>query len=828
MTTNNKLITRHLSLITIFQDIRFGLRILLKAPGFTCITVLILAVGIGANTAIFSCLHAFLFRPLPYNNPERLVWLQEKHATFGNMSTCFPNYLDWQKRNKTFEQMASFRDEGKNMTAGDSPNRVRERQVTASLFPMLGVKPIRGRLFQESDDCRDAVPTVILSYSFWKNQYEENPDIIGKTALLDGIPYTVIGVLPREFSFPFNESLCDIWTPIRLYDKYDWFLERGNHPGISTIAKLKPGITADQAQADIKSIALQLQQEYPAQNVGCTVEVTDYQTILTRHLKPSLWLLMAAVVFVLLIASANISNLLLARSSARMQEFAIRNALGASRFRIVRQVLCESLVLVFIGGACGLLFAVWGLELIIRAIPMGDFTDPKTFFQINSTVLWFSLIITAVTGILFGLFPAIQSSRVNLSEAMNDSNRSSTAGRKRNRFREALAISEIALALVLLVGAGLMIRSFYQYINADPGYNPRNAMLMSISLTEKDYPNEPQVTAFYKNILQQVKAIPGIQFASISSSPLGNWQSSFYAEGAPIPQDNSQTPYAEYNIASREHFEAMGIKLLQGRYFSEQDVQESKPVVIVDERFAKKWWPNENPVGKRLQAHTCRPEDKRDWLEIVGVTAHIKHYGVDNQSIESIYLPAEQWLKKDVRREMELIVRTKGEPMLLASAIRKEVSALDKNVPVSNVRTLTDINMNRSFMRRFTAILLSLFALTALFLAALGIYAVMAYSVIQRYHEIGIRMAMGANLYQILLMVMKKGLYMTLTGLFFGLIGSLLMSRVLSSMLYGIGSIDPFTYAAVSLLLILITLISTYLPARKAAKVDPMVALRWE
>lgn len=822
--TLRQLITRRLPLAAVFQDIRYGFRKLLGMPGFAFIAVATLAIGIGANTAIFSAINAFMLRPLPFDGANRLVWFQEKNEAFGEMSVAYANYRDWRDRNQTFEEIACYRNSSPNVTGGESPERIHVRQTTANLFSMLGAKPLFGRLYDKNDD-RPGVPkTVVLNYGYWQKRFGGEETAIGKTILFDGDPYTIIGVMPLNFCFPpFLSSQCDAWSPMGLLESDEWFLKRYNHTGCDAIGKLKEGLSIEQAQADLDAISAQLREAFPDANSGNRVVLFNYRERITDEIRPAMLLLMGAVLFVMLIVSANIGNLLLARSSARVQEFAVRNALGAGRMRIIRQVLCEGLILVLLGGTAGLLAAMWGLDLIVRIVPINTTSDPQQFFRIDGTVLAFSLIITLGSGLLFSLVPAFQASRVNLTEAMKDTSRSTSGGSKRKHFREFLIVSEISLALILLVGAGLMTRSFYRYMQADPGYDPHNVLLMDLSLSEKDYPEEKQAALFYDQLMQRISAIPGVRHASVASNVLGQWQSTYYAEGAPIPE-KGQTPHAEYNCVSPDHFEAMGIRLIEGRYFTQQDVDGSKPVAIVDERFVQTYWPGQSGVGKRLKIHSEGPNGDQPWREIVGVVGHIKHYGVDQSSRESLYLPFNQYPDRDVT----IVLRTAGDPLSFASLARNEISALNNQLPVARIRTLMNVVEERSFMRRFTTVLLGSFALAAVLLAVLGIYGVMSYSVSQRSHEIGIRMAMGAQVSDVLWLILKGGLMLTGIGVSIGLAGAFALNRFLASQLYGIGALDPVTYGAVSVVLSAIALSACYIPARKAAKTNPLETLRWE
>jgi putative ABC transport system permease protein len=808
---------------TIFNDIKYGCRMLTKKPGFTVIAVLTLALGIGSNIAIFSLVNTYLLRPFPYDDAERLVDFTEMHTTFGRMSIAYPNFLDWQRENKTFEEMACYRGGSYNLTGVDIPERIRNMQVSSNFLPMLGVSPVAGRLFEQADDRTEAEPTVIISQGFWQRRFEGKSEAIGQSLILDDEAYTVIGVLPSSFSFPpILGDPIDVWTPIGLMTQYEWFMRRYNHLGTGGIGKLKEGVTLSQARDDLIRVAAQLEKTYSS-NAGCSVVSSGFHERITGDIRPTLLVLMCAVVFVLLIVCVNIANLLLVRSTDRIQEFSIRSALGAGRLRIIRQLLCENLMLVILGGAFGIVVAKWGYHILCAQLPEFMRQNTETVFHIDVSLTLFILAVTLGSGLVFGLFPAWRSSKVNVSTTMRDSGRTTTAGLGHSRLRDILVVSEIALAFVLLVGAGLMLRSFIHYMQADPGYNPDSTLTVSVSLPDSRYPSDEQKYTFYEEFLGQVKSMPSVKHAGVTSNMLGGWQSVYYVEGASIPEPD-QSPYAELNRASPDFFKAMGVRLLEGRFFTEHDTSDAPPVVVADEKFARKWWPNESPVGKRVQIHNSRPDPNGTWYEVVGLVSHIKHYGVDRDSRESLYLSAYQRSFDNVT----LVVRTQGDPMQLVDPIRKAVLQLDPDLPVSSIQTLQAIVAERSLIRCLTTKVLGLFALTALLLSVLGIYGVIAYSVSKRTNEIGIRMAMGAGVGDILRLVVRHGGKLVLIGTGIGLAGTFAVTRLMSSFLFEVTARDPITFLLVIIMLGGASLLACYIPARRAAKIHPMEALRYE
>ncbi|MBN1505964.1 MAG: ABC transporter permease [Sedimentisphaerales bacterium] len=808
----------------LWQDVRHGLRMLMQSPGFTAVAVLSLALGIGANVTMFSFVNAYLLRPLPYDGGERLVDLTDTHATFGRMSVSYANYLDWRKQNQTFEQMACYRGARVTAKGADTPERLASIQVSAGLLPMLGVKAMLGRLFDDTDDRAGAERTVVLGHDLWQRRFGGAADAIGKTLVLDGDPYTIIGVLPSSFAFPpLRRAQPDLWTPIGLLEQYEWFTSRRNHNGTEGIGRLKKGVTLSEARADLNHVAGQLEQAYPQSNAGCRVAAEPFHRWIVGDTRPALLILMASVLAVLLIVCVNIANLLLVRSSARTQEFAMRRALGAGKLHLVRQLLAENLVLALSGVAAGIAVATWGIDLMGTLLGDRAIGPQGGLLELDANIVLFVFAMAIAIILIFGLAPAWHCLGDWAACVTRDSTRTSTSTKSRSRLRDALVVTEIALALVLMSCAGLMLRSLVHYLQADPGYNPDSAVTLEIHLPGQAYDTDEKKSAFYKSILDRISPMTGVRHVGLTSNLFGQWQSSYCVEGAAIPVAGEEV-FAEYSQTSPGLFRAMGISLLAGRFFDESDTRDAPSVVVVDERFAHKWWPNESAVGKRLQVFHNRPDPNAAWAQVVGVVRHVKHYGVDNFSRESIYLPMYQSISHD----LTLVVRTQGDPLGLVTPIRQAISAIGPDVPVDDTRTLQAIATERSFMRRMTTTVLGVFALTALLLAALGIYGVMAYSTSRRVNEIGIRMAMGACVADILHMVLRQGAKLALIGVGIGLAGSLALNRLIRSLLFGVTAHDPITLALVVVVLISVALAACYLPARRAARIDPMAALRCE
>jgi putative ABC transport system permease protein len=805
---------------TFLQDLRYGVRMLAKHPGFTIVAVLAIALGIGANTTIFSCVNALLLHPFSFANQDRLmkIWERLPDGAVKRSSVAPGNYADWRDRNQVFEQMAAFSPRAFNLTDGDEPERVAGARVTPSFFTVLGVSAAQGRTFSDEEGQLGHEQVALIKQSLWERRFASDPNAIGRQIMVDGKSYTIIGVLAPDFSFPLNGS--EVWIPLALDPKEQ--LERGSHY-LQILGLLKPGITKAQAQAEIDTISRPAQQQFPETNAGRSGFVEGLDESYTRGSRIYLIVLMGAVVFVLLIACANVANLLLVRATSRQKEIAVRMALGGSRWRLIRQLLTESILLSAIGGALGLLFSVWGIEFVRNGMPPGftQFIPGWDNLQLNTPVLLFTLIITLLTGAVFGLAPALQATRLNLNEALKESGKGTSSGASRNRLRSILVVAEVALSLVLLVGAGLMIRSFMHLISANLGVKPENVLTMELSISRLKYPDEQHRVNFYEQLMDRLQNLPGVQKAgAINYVPMGrsNTSSNFRIADQPAPPKGKE-PLADFQVVTRQYFEAIGTPLLQGRTFTDQDKKESPRVLVINERLAKRYFPAGDALGKRLIFN-----DEDGPVEIVGVAADVKNEDLEDEPNLTVYVPYNQqpWWS------MAVIVRTDAEPTQIASAVRNEVRAIDQELPVYNVRTMQQVIDESVSPKRLATFMLGFFAFAALILAAIGIYAVMAYSVTSRTHEIGIRMALGAQPRDILRLVVGHGLFLTLIGVGLGLLGAYGLTRVMTEMLSGVSATDPLTFIALPLLLSSIALLACLIPARRATKVDPMIALRYE
>jgi putative ABC transport system permease protein len=809
---------------TLLQDLRYGTRMLMKNPAFTLVAVLALTLGIGADTAIFSVVNAVLLRPLPYDQSENLVFLTERSPVLEGMSVAYPNFLDWREQNNAFESIGVFRRSDYNLTGGGEPERIVAGQVSADLFRVLRVNAARGRIFDNDEDKPGSPLVVVLSHALWQRRLGGDPNIIGQTLTLNGRDFTVIGIMPPSFQFP---SRVEMWTPVGQLAKDPGWESRGNHPGLYAMARLKPGVTVQQARDDMEIVAANLEKQYPDSNTGNRASLTPALENVVGSIRTALLVLLSAVGFVLLIACANVANLLLARASNRQKEMAIRTALGASRTRIVRQLLTESLILSFAGGAFGILLALWGVQLIIAVSP--DSIPRFREIGLDARVLLFTMGVSLLTGIIFGLAPALQSSKPDLNETLKEAGRGSTG--RRHIMRSILVVSEVALTLVLLIGAGLMIRSFYHLQRVDPGFSADNLLTFNVSLPQKKYPDPQQRINFYQQLLQNLTALPGVQSVGMATGlPLGNngWQSGFWIEGRPEPPQG-QRPLTEVALVGPGYFKAMQIPLLRGRDFNDQDVMAAPPdpkhpefrrptVTVIDEEFARRYWPDEDPLGQQITFWGGK-------VTVVGIVRRVKMEGLntDSNRVQSYY-PFNQ----NPSGSMSVVVRTIGDPTGLSNAVRQQVLAIDPDQPIYSVQTMGQIWTDSIAPDRLFLMLLGTFATVALILAAVGIYGVMAYSVTQRTHEIGIRMALGAAQSNVLGMVIRQGMKLALAGLGLGLVGAWLVTRTMSSLLFGVSATDPLTFVVISLALAGVALGACFLPARRATKVDPMIALRYE
>ena len=803
---------------TLWQDVRFGVRMLLKNPGFSFIAVLALALGIGANTAIFSVVNGVLLRPLPFPEAERLVWFDGVNPARGitESSLSLPDYLDWRNQTEAFESTTAFIEGSAILSSEDSePERVPRGVVTAGFFPTIGVQPVQGRALLPEDEVSGREPVAVLSYGLWQRRFGANPNVVGSRITLSGRSVTVVGVMPAGFDYP---AQAQVWSALKT-DSSD---ERRDNRYLQVVARLKPMATLAQAQAQIDTLSSRLGQQYPETNGGWTARLTGLQDWTTREVRTSLLLLLGAVGFVLLIACANVANLLLARASARRKEIALRTALGAGRRRIIRQLLTESLVLSFIGGAFGLALSFFLTDLLVAISPadvprLGE-------IELDARVLGFTAGVVGLVGLLFGLAPALQASKTDHNDALKEGGRGSTQGRGQNRVRVLLVVSEIALSLLLLIGSGLLIKSFVLLRDVDPGFDAENVLTMRISLPAVRYAKPEQQANFYRDLTERVKALPGVEAAGATVSlPLGGSNfsvgRSFVREGRALTTENSID--TDYFVATPDYFKTMRIPVKTGRAFTERDTVETPPVVLINETLARRVFPGEDPIGKRLTVW----RDEKFAREIIGIVGDVKSSRLDAETGSQIYVP---YAQDAAWGGLSLAVRTKGEPEMLAAGVRGAALAIDKNLPAYDIKTMGDVLAASVANNRLVVLLFGVFALFALLLASIGIYGVIAYSVAQRTHEIGIRLALGAQTTDVLRLIVTQGMTLALIGVSVGVAGSLAATRVMRSLLYGVSATDPLIFIGVSLLLTVVALLACFIPARQAMKVDPMVALRYE
>jgi putative ABC transport system permease protein len=799
------------------QDLRFGLRMLLKNPGFTLIAVFTLALGIGANTAIFSVVNAVLLRPLPFAEPERVMWLWDTQPQLPTAPASLPDFLDWKDQNRSFEYLAAFQSGSMFLDAGDGTVDTPAGLVIPEMFPLFRVSPILGRTFTAEEILPGRTRVVVLSYALWQNRFGSDPNVIGRTTQLSGAPHTIIGVMPEGFSFPNN---AEFWRPLAIDPKQ---LDRGPHY-LRVVGRLKSGVTQAQAQAEMSALSARLAQQYPEKIAGHGVKLEPLRDVIVGDIGTPLYILLGAVGFVLLIACANVANLLLARVGVRQKEIAVRAALGATRLRIVRQLLTESILLAVGGGAAGLLSAIWGVHWLVS---FGPDTIPRMReIAVDPRMAAFTLLISVATGVLFGLAPALQASRPGLADALKESARAS-AGVHRNRLRSALVISEVALSLVLLIGAGLMIRSFAILSQVDPGFNAARVLTMGVTLLRSKYPEDERVAQFFSQLLEQAATTPGVaSAAAVSGLPLAgdNTSDYFTVEGRP-PIAREARPLTEYRIVTPRYFESMGIPLLAGRDFAATDTKQAPNVVIINQAFAERHFAGENPIGQRISLQG----QERDPLQIIGVVGNVRHFGLDAPPVPEAFVPfLQDPLSKTYQRSLTIVARTESNPAAVAGSLRTALTALDKSLPVYALKPMTEYLRDSLMRRRFNLILLSVFGGVALVLAAVGIYGVISYGVTQRTHEIGIRLALGAQTRDVLTLVVRQGTMLALGGVALGLLAALALTRLMKTLLFGVSVTDPLTFAAIALLLISVAFLACWLPARRATKVDPMTALRHE
>ena len=807
----------------LFQDFRYAIRMMASNRGFTAVAVLALALGIGANTIIFSVVDSVLLRPLPFKDADRLASLWETNLQQNDRPDMdaqvagSANFTDWSSQNQVFADMAAYINWTYNLTGVDDPERIESAVVTGSFFDVLGTEPSLGRAIIPDDDQPGKDNVVVLSYGFWQRRFGADPAVIGKTITLNRNSFTVVGVMPGNFKFP--GPTVELWVPFgfspaQKQDRTGKFLK--------VIARLKPNVKIEQARAAMSAIAGQLEQQYPATNTGWGVELAPLQENEVSQIRPALLLLLGAVGFVLLIACANVSNLLLARASARRKEMAIRGALGASRRRLVNQMLTESALLAMLGGGAGALLAVWGMDILVSLNPgnIPRLSDAR----IDGRGLGFTLALSVLTALIFGLVPALVASKPDLIEAVKETGQASSS-RSGLKLHGLLVVSEVAVALVLLVGAGLMIRSFLRLHQVNPGFNTENALTMRIWLPASKYGSNEQQTAFFQQVIAELEDLPGVRsVGAIQDLPLKANRMVFKLdiEGRAMPQPGKERE-AAYRAITPEYLRTMSIPLLGGREFTRQDDRNAPPVVIINQSMARQFWPDEDPIGKRIRFG----EPDAPWYSIVGIVGDIKHMGLEAQEGAAFYQPYAQ-KQFNFLRWLTLVMRTDAEPTSMIAAARSQVQAVDKDQPVYEIATLEQLLSKSIAKPRFYTTLLGSFALLALILGAVGTYGVMSFSVNQRQHEIGIRLALGAGRGDIFKLVVARGLRLALAGVAIGLGGALALTRLMSSLLFGISPTDPVTFVVISLVLIGVALGACFVPARRATKVDPIVALRYE
>jgi putative ABC transport system permease protein len=812
--------------IRVLHDLRYSAITLLKHPGFVITITLILALGIGANSTIFSVVNAVLMRPLPYEASDRIVMIWETNQSQGvPRSIVSPaNFLDWKEQNNVFDHLAALRFWYYTVTGLGDPERYQGARVSADFFPLLSVKPEFGRNFEPDEDQVGRDQVVILSHGLWQRRFGSDPNIIGHPLTIDGEPFTIIGILPATFRFTrvLNAEL-ELWMPISFTPQQ---LTREDR-SIVVYGRLKQGVSLDQAQAQMDGIARRLEQQYPKTNSGWATQVNNLQEQATKPIRPLLLILMVVVGFVLMIACANVANLLLARATTRQKDIAIRLALGSSRSRLMRQLLTENLLLALLGGGAGLLLAYCGMSVLNVILPDRVLYLEK--LSIDRRVLGFTVIVSLLVGIVVGLIPGLRASGLNLSDALKEGGKSLSEAPNGRRLRNLLVVIEVTLAVPLLIGAGLMLRSSLLLQNIDRGINLKNVLTMQILLPKTKYSTAQQTATFYQQTLLRIQSEPGVQAVSaVNFLPLTNLgdATSLNIEGRP----SGQGVAASYRVIDQNYFRTMGIPLLRGRYFTEQDNDESHGVVMINQTMAHRYWPNEEPVGKRLKPQfpaakvPWRPESTNTWLTVVGVVGDVTETGLNEEQSAEIYIPYLQ----NPSSLMNLLVRSTSDPLQLVAGVRRQVIAVDQDQPVYNIKTMENVFSESIAAPNIITSLLATFAAVALILAAIGVYSVVSYSVAQRTHEVGVRIALGAQHQHVLRMIVGHGLRLVLVGVALGVTAAFAVTRVISNLLFGVTATDPPIFFAVPVLLILVAMFASYLPARRALKVDPIVALRNE
>ena len=815
---------------TLLRDLQHAVRTIRNNPGFSAIALIALALGIGANTAIFSVINALILRPPPFKDADRIVYLWETNPTIGldRGIVSSANFVDWREQSTAFEQISAWRTWFYRLTGDGEPEQVWGVRTSANFFDLLGVEPSHGRTFLIGEELPGSDQVVVLSHRIWTGRFGADPNIVGRSINIDDKPFTVIGILPADFNLFGGSRSYDLWMP---FDFGRGQLGRDDY-SLIVFARLKREVSLDRAQSEMNAIAERLAQGYPATNQNRGIKVITLQENQVLDLKPPLMILLTAAGFVLLIACVNVANLLLARGATRQRETALKIALGASRGRLIRALLTESILLSVIGGLLGLLVALWGLDLLRALLPTGVAEVPRTdWIVIDRTVLCFAILISILTGVAFGLAPALQVDRFELNQAIKDNGINSAVSIRR-RLMDFFVVGEIALAMILLVGAGLMIRSFWKFIGVQPGFNPENLLTMQVWLPESRYAEPGAIAAFYRQALDRIRQRPEIQSATaVDFLPSSGWSdfTAFEIDGRAASHPEQKT-VVQYRVIDYDYFRVMGIPLIRGRSFDDTDRDGSNAVVIINDAMARRFWPGQDPLGQRIRTAfpnakaPWRPKTSNEWLTIVGITQDVKEIGATYESNPELYLPYLQ----NPSALMRLVIRSGADNADLASDIRGEILAIDKDQPVTEVKGMNQILKEASFRRSFNATLLGLFAAVALALASIGIYGVMRYAVSQRTRELGIRIALGAQPRDVLMVIMGRGLTLTVVGVVIGAAGALAVTRLMSNLLFGVRASDPLTFVTISLILAGVALGACFIPARQALKVDPMVALRHE
>jgi putative ABC transport system permease protein len=812
----------------LLQDLRHGARMLLKSPGFTLIAVITLALGIGANTAIFSLVNSILLRQLAFRQPEQLVWVDSRRLASGKYSFTLPDFIDYRDQNRSLSGIAAYAPWSANLTDQGEPEQLQGLRISANAFELLGVEAVAGRVLAPGDDAPGQQHVAVLSYGLWRRRFGADPQLVGKKLTLNGASYTVVGVLPPQFFFPTRIRDAELAVPLAP-DADPLRGVRTSTNFLRALGRLKPGVTREQAEMDLTAVAQRLRQQYPVANrqkLGVTLSPLHEEVV--GDFRLALWVLLGAVGVVLLITCVNLANLTLARATGRGREMAIRAALGATRPRLVQQLATESLLLALFGAGLGLLLAFYGIDLLLALSPA---TLPRTGeVGIDFRVLGFTLALSLLAGALFGLAPAWQATRVGFNEELKGSGRGASGGKRQNRARSLLVVSEIALSVVLLAGAGLLIKSFLRLQAVNPGFEAENALAIRLSLPKAQYSNRAAVTAFYEKLRPRLESLPGVEAVGfVSALPLSGTLFSipFTIEGRATSPDEAQR--ADYRAVDAGYFRALKIPLIAGREFNERDAAETPPVALISQNLARQHWPQGSPLGARLRINDNNQGPRP--VEVVGVVGDVKHLSLDGEPAPHIYLPVHQAHEDGVgwlTNTQYWLLRTTVDPLTLSAAARREIQAVDRNAPASNIRTMEQYLAASVAPRRFNLRLLSIFAAAALILAATGLYGVISYGVAQRKRELGIRIALGARACDVLKLVTGEGMALAIIGVALGLMAALALTRVMEGLLFGVSATDPLTYMIIALLLMLVALLACYIPARRATKVDPLIALKSE